>query len=112
MLKELDAACTGAGIQPDAVLSGHAHNYQRHTRYIGTREIPFIVAGCGGHDLANVDQPTGPPGKRDGDHSFGKALKAFGFLLLTVDPNKLRIEFTALEATKRPYDVVEVTLGV
>jgi calcineurin-like phosphoesterase family protein len=111
MLRELDTACTGAGIQPDALLSGHAHNYQRYTRYIGTREIPFIVAGCGGHDLAHVDPPTGPPGKRNGDHSFDKAFNGYGYLLLTVDPKKLRIEFTALEVT-RPYDAVEVTLGV
>ena len=90
MLKDLDEACTRAGIQLDAVLSGHAHNYQRHTRYMGTRKIPFIVAGTGGHALAHVDQPP----KRDGDHSFDKALEGHGYLLLTVDPKKLRIEFT------------------
>jgi predicted phosphodiesterase len=110
MLKDLDEACTQAGIQPDAVLSGHAHNYQRHTRYIGARTIPFIVAGGGGHSLGKVEQPTDPP-TRDGDHSFDKALKGYGYLLLTVDPKKLRIEFTALDEATRPYDAVEVTLG-
>jgi hypothetical protein len=32
MLKQIDAACKKAGIWPHAVLSGHAHNYQRFTR--------------------------------------------------------------------------------
>jgi hypothetical protein len=34
MLKDLDEAFNTAGIAPDAVLSGHAHNYQRFTRTV------------------------------------------------------------------------------
>jgi Iron/zinc purple acid phosphatase-like protein C len=111
MLSDLDQACSAAGIQPDAVLSGHAHNYQRHTRYIGARKIPFIVAGGGGHGLSSVGQPTG---KKTGDHSFDKALHGYGYLLLTVNPKKLRIEFVEVTepgGAKQLYDTVEVTLG-
>jgi hypothetical protein len=50
MLADIDAACTAAGIWPHAVFSGHAHNYQRYTRTISGKQIPFIVAGCGGHN--------------------------------------------------------------
>ncbi|MGH9919521.1 MAG: hypothetical protein ACRD6W_11745, partial [Nitrososphaerales archaeon] len=34
---------------PDIVLSGHVHNYQRYTRQIAGRDLPFIVAGGGGY---------------------------------------------------------------
>ncbi len=50
MLADIDAACTAAGVWPHAVFSGHAHNYQRYTRTINGKQIPFIVAGCGGHN--------------------------------------------------------------
>jgi hypothetical protein len=63
MLKDLDAICTAAGAMPDAVLSGHAHNYQRHTRRISFGgapwEIPFVVAGCGGHNDLPVGEAFG-----------------------------------------------------
>src|SRR5262249_25946481 len=39
---------------PDAVFSGHVHNYQRFTREINGRQIPFIVAGAGGY----ADRPS------------------------------------------------------
>ena len=39
-----------AGRRPDAVLSAHAHLYQRLTyRYDDGWEIPHLIAGCGGH---------------------------------------------------------------
>lgn len=50
MLADIDAACTAAGVWPHAVFSGHAHNYQRYTRTVNGKKIPFIVAGCGGHN--------------------------------------------------------------
>ena len=49
MLQDIDSACTAAGMWPHAVFSGHAHNYQRFTRLINNYQIPFVVAGCGGH---------------------------------------------------------------
>jgi calcineurin-like phosphoesterase family protein len=56
MLKDLDTAFQAAGVYPHAILSGHAHNYQRFTRTEGTRETPYIVAGSGGH-AANAIRP-------------------------------------------------------
>jgi hypothetical protein len=50
MLADIDACCTKAGVWPHAVFSGHAHNYQRYTRTVNGKQIPFIVAGCGGHN--------------------------------------------------------------
>jgi hypothetical protein len=108
MLKDLDDACADAGIWPDAVLSGHAHSYQRYTRYLGEHTTPFIVAGCGGHNLEPVGKATG---QRTGDHSYDKSLKDFGYLLITVSTEKLHVEFYALNTQPRRYDAVEVNLG-
>jgi hypothetical protein len=62
MANEIDAVCTKAGVWPDAVLSGHAHLYQRMTRSLNGRQIPYLVAGSGGH-LAHAPRsglPTAP----------------------------------------------------
>ena len=58
MLADIDAACSAAGVWPHAVFSGHAHNYQRYTRTINGKQIPFIVAGCGGHNPLSVMRAT------------------------------------------------------
>jgi uncharacterized protein YukJ len=54
MRDDMDAACTGAELWPDAVFSGHAHVYQRMTRSVGTgsaaRQIPYIICGAGGYN--------------------------------------------------------------
>ena len=36
MLAQIDAICEETGVWPHAVLSGHAHNYQRFTRHAPT----------------------------------------------------------------------------
>jgi hypothetical protein len=45
----LDNAIQATGRVPDAVLSGHVHSYQRFTRTLGKKTIPYIVAGAGGY---------------------------------------------------------------
>jgi acid phosphatase type 7 len=45
----LDVCFAQAGRLPDAVFTGHAHNYQRFARRVGDRDIPYIVAGAGGY---------------------------------------------------------------
>jgi len=59
MLAQIDAACDAAGVWPHAVLSAHAHNYQRFTRSHGQTEIPYIIAGNGGHGLAKLTRGKG-----------------------------------------------------
>jgi 2',3'-cyclic-nucleotide 2'-phosphodiesterase (5'-nucleotidase family) len=49
LANDLDRAFTAAGFWPDAILSGHAHIYQRFSRSADGREIPYVVAGSGGH---------------------------------------------------------------
>ena len=39
MVSQIDAICNQTGVWPHAVLSGHAHNYQRFTRLHGQTQI-------------------------------------------------------------------------
>lgn len=49
-LEELiHGAFTAAKRVPDAVLTGHVHNFQRFTRYFGKKEVPYFVIGAGGY---------------------------------------------------------------
>jgi len=45
----IDQAIQASGRIPDAVFTGHVHNYQRFTRSYSGRQIPYIVAGGGGY---------------------------------------------------------------
>jgi len=51
MASGLDHASKTAGFWPHAYLSGHSHNYQRYTRSVAGINIPYLVAGGGGHDV-------------------------------------------------------------
>jgi predicted phosphodiesterase len=54
ILTAIDSAIVAANRRPDAILSGHVHNYQRFSRAIDNTRIPYIVAGAGGY--ANTPQ--------------------------------------------------------
>jgi hypothetical protein len=96
MLGDFDDCCSGAGVWPDAVLSGHVHNYQRYmrTKTIGsaTRTIPYLISGGGGKDLVDI----GPIGitSPSGDVTFANALKSFRYLTVTVSATQLTVAFT------------------
>ncbi len=49
MFDMLDSAFEEADRYPDIVMSGHVHNYQRFTRQVAGRDLPYIVAGGGGY---------------------------------------------------------------
>jgi hypothetical protein len=64
MLARIDAICEETGAWLHAVLSGHAHNYQRFTRVLQAMQIPYIIAGNGGHAVAPLmrePKAGGPP---------------------------------------------------
>lgn len=51
MIEFLELAFAETGVKPDAVFSGHVHNYQRFSKqYEDGKTIPYIVAGAGGFD--------------------------------------------------------------
>jgi Icc-related predicted phosphoesterase len=93
----LDAAFKEAGVQPDFVLSGHIHNYQRFTKKEGQRDVTYIVAGAGGYwHLHNVTTKNSPV-KTPCPSSFaGVTFEKYsedrhGFLKIDIDMSKRKI---------------------
>jgi hypothetical protein len=111
MLKQIDTACQAAKVWPDALLSGHAHNYQRYARTVQAAgraaEVPYIVAGCGGHNDSAVSAPNGV----SGDHNFLKSRKGFGYLIVKVSATSLTIQLWEVPKTgNKPFDEVVVPI--
>jgi hypothetical protein len=116
MLKDIDSACKKAGVWPHAVLSGHAHNYQRFTRTISNLQIPFIVAGCGGHSpLSKMRTAFRTPYKIDNTlvlENYDD--QEYGYLRLIANAQTLRIEFHPQSdgsGVKTPNDIVTINLS-
>jgi len=109
MLTDIDNACAQAGILPDVVLSGHSHLYERYTRVLQNRQIPFVVAGMGGYfNLSTFITGKGgakpiPPVTGTDASGNPLTLEAYndtqwGFLRLTVSAASLGCQFLALDA--------------
>ncbi|HEY6836015.1 MAG TPA: metallophosphoesterase [Gaiellaceae bacterium] len=115
LANDIDAACRSAGLWPDAVLSGHAHLYQRFTRRVAGREIPYVVSGSGGF-AATPPQgglPKAPVTK--GEYTLEiDPIVEFGYLTLTVDlsgrSKKLEIAFSSTDG-RQQHDSVTVRLA-
>jgi hypothetical protein len=95
---DLDAVCQQAGLWPDAVLSGHAHLYQRFTRIAGPNKkaTPYITAGSGG--FAATPPQTAPgaaPITIGNDTMVIDPIVKFGFLTVTCDAKTLCISFNS-----------------
>ena len=125
MLKDIDAACAATGIWPHAVLSGHAHNYQRFTRYKEGRETPYLVSGNGGHGVTHLTRkgtptirvPVAQPSLAAGGDNVtfdNYDDQDFGYLRVIVNSEQLRIEYhpaTDGAEAKTPDDNVTVDLA-
>lgn len=109
MLKQIDDACTAAGIFPDLHLSGHAHLYERYTRTVAGKQIPYVVAGMGGfYNLLGLKpvnrRPPAAKAPAAGTDASGNPLRlevfdfsAFGFLRLTVSANSITGVFVTVD---------------
>ena len=99
MLAEIDQVCKDTGVWPHAVLSGHAHNYQRFTRTVNNHDIPFIVAGGGGHAITSLRNkksggPLRVPMQLAADLIFENYDDGeFGYLRIVANNDTLRMEF-------------------
>jgi hypothetical protein len=124
MGSQIDKVCNETGVWPHAVLSGHAHNYQRFTRQHGQTQIPYIVCGNGGHGLAKLTRKGGsalrtPQALQVPAHTDKVILENyddqdFGYLRIVVTASQLRIEYQpASDGTeaKTPDDFVTVDLA-
>jgi hypothetical protein len=125
MLKDIDSACQQTGVWPHAILSGHAHNYQRFTRHKANRETPFVVCGNGGHALTRLTKkgepalrvPMDQPTLSDGNDKVtfeSYDFTDYGYLRIIVDDKQLRIEYHPAsdgEDSKTPDDFATVDLA-
>ena len=124
ILNALDRAFSKSGRYADAVLSGHVHNYQRFSRNVNGRAVPYVVAGAGGyandtkslHKLQKEIQAL-PKSKLPYQTTHADVkLEAFndaepGFLRLTVDAKQINIEYFLVPfdgSPVQPFDSVVV----
>ena len=111
MLQQIDQVCKAAGIWPDLHLSGHSHLYERYTRTVNGKQIPYVVAGMGGYyNLTGLKPgaPSAPTAPASGTDAVGNPLTLhvfndtnFGFLRLTVSPATIVGEFVTVDPTSR-----------
>ncbi len=136
MLHEIDRICAEVGVYPHAVLSAHAHCYQRYTRTIdfegGEIRVPFVVCGNGGHNVnplvrSSRGQSAQEP-ENGADVSYLEVRPAvsatglklekyddhnYGYLRISVDANQLRIAYHQVSdrtLLQSRYDLVTVDL--
>ena len=123
MQRQIDGICQEVGVWPHAVLSGHAHNYQRFTRARGESQVPYVIAGNGGHGLARLTkkgQPTlrMPMSLQVEKHQDPVVMENyddqdFGYLRIIANAKQLRIEYHPASdgaEAKTPDDFVTVDL--
>jgi len=123
----LDRAFKTTGRTADLVLSGHVHNYQRFTRTIGNKQIPYVIAGAGGyadseramHRIAK-DPSTGEKIAAPFETSLPDVTLATyndteaGFLRLKVTKSTITGEYFTIDFLDNPTgvkDTFTVTLG-
>jgi hypothetical protein len=100
---DIDSACQKAGLWPDAILSGHAHLYQRFTRRVANQEIPYVVSGSGGYNAKAHPQgkvPKAPFTNGDITMEIDPVIE-YGYLKVTVDmTSAAKLMTIAFNATK------------
>ncbi len=86
MANEIDAACNDAGVWPDIVLSGHAHLYQRFSRSVAGKSVPYVVAGSGGHLQHGARSDLPAVGSLIGNYTMAvEPIFELGYLTIVVD---------------------------
>jgi calcineurin-like phosphoesterase family protein len=109
---DIDSVCTKAGIWPDLVLSGHAHLYQRFTRNVGGKQIPYVVSGSGGY-AATAPQTAAPAAPYTvGDQTLEvDPIIKFGYLNITANASQIRVSFRSPTGTG-VYELDAVTVNL
>ena len=112
MNQSIADACTNAGVFPDLFLSAHAHNYQRYTRRMGGKQIPYIVVGTGGMPPQPVAAATGQPADASHEVTYDAAISSLGYLFVTVSAKKVTVQFWQLGSQHtQPFDPLTIDLA-
>ncbi len=137
MLRDIDRICAEVGVYPHAVLSAHAHCYQRYTRTLefegAQRDVPFVVCGNGGHNVNPLVRSTrGQPAQEPENGTDVSYLEVdpavtskkitlakyddhnYGYLRISVDTQQLRIAYHQAgdrSLLQSRYDLVTVDLA-
>jgi hypothetical protein len=112
MSKDIDDACAGANLVPHAILSAHAHNYQRYTRRLNGKQVLYIVAGTGGMNPQHVPAATGAPTDHSNQVTYDAGLASLGYLFATVSSHLMKFEFWRLGSDQtEPYDPVTLDIA-
>jgi hypothetical protein len=95
----LDEAFSASARYPDLVLTGHVHNYQRFTRTIGGRELPYIVCGAGGYHNLHAMASDAKPGLRVKPDCVLEQFDAtqWGFMRLLVTATQIQGEYIGVD---------------
>lgn len=109
---DLDRASQAAGLWPDAVVSGHAHLYQRFTRRLPSgQETPYLVCGAGGYAATAPRQTFNKVPITFGDHTLEiMPIVQFGYLTVTCDARTLSVTFQTALPRVAVQDTVAVDL--
>jgi hypothetical protein len=119
MEAEIDDVARRVGRWPDAVLSAHAHNYERMTRLVDSREIPYIGVGNGGHGILPISTsgiirvPCFLKSNTDDEIILDDYDDdAYGYLKVVVNERELRIQYVPVSngSGKVPDDEVVVDI--
>jgi acid phosphatase type 7 len=108
MVQQLEQAMQSSGRTPDAVLAGHVHNYQRFTRTINGKDVPFIVAGAGGYYNLHTMQKAADGSALQTPFQFtdlGVTLESYcadhhGYLLMEVSAQTISGQYFAVPGPK------------
>lgn len=112
MLQSIDDICSSTGVFPDAFFSAHAHNYQRYTRRISGKQIPYYVLGTGGISTQKTPAATGQPADQNNQTTYDAALQAMGYLFVTVSATQFKTEFWQMgQEHTTPFDPLTVDLN-
>jgi hypothetical protein len=94
LMQDIDSCCKAAGVWPDMLLNGHSHLYQRFTRTVNGRSVPYICSGSGGYAATPPLGGTPPAGTVVGDHKLEVApIAEFGYLTLQCNGKTLSATF-------------------